>query len=741
MADVQELLRLAKEREANQGNTATTSNNISSVDTSELLLKAENKALEEKGFNPDGTIGEVPSEFVFDPERNQYVDTALIAKRELESGSIRGSTLQFLKGVPFLREYVDEIQGKTTKALGLGDTQAKIDTQVVRELDKQYKKQNPKTSLGLNVAGGITSTLPLISYGVPSYLTSRAPLLRKTILGGGTAGGIGALEGAISGYGMGENPDERGAKARSEGMFGGLLSTGLGGVSPSLGSIIKGGYSIGKDVLRGGRELTNKAVSNALNISQDATRILRDAIKTDDVSAIGRNLKAAGDDSMLAQGSPSLSSLLDVTSQSSGAAKSIANKGISEASNIMINNLSQTFDALLGSPVAKESLIKNLKKGSSSQTNTLYKNAYSTPIDYSGELGQKLLKLLKAVPDGAVKDANSLLKVDSALGNINPKQIKVTIRNGQPVFSELPSTTQLDYITRGLNNFADEGKGAFGGMSAKGSKFVSLSREIRNVLKELNPNYKIAVDNAADNIGRAKGINFGYDMLGKGVKRNDVLEYTKNASAPEIASVKQGVRSYIDDVLADVNRIASDPNQDSREIRKLLTILSSNSSRAKIVTLLGAKDGTTIMKKISEATSLLNLKANVSDNSKTFARQAVNETIKDLSDVSPLKKLLQGDPLKATQKLVQSITGATEEKASEESKKILKEITSVLTARSSSARTDLPATSTEILDLLARVNRNEPVTEEQARKIANALLSVSVPTTYFSATQQRNRPQ
>ena len=102
---------------------------------------------------------------------------------------------------------------------------------------------------------------------------------------------------------------------------------------------------------------------------------------------------------------------------------------------------------------------------------------------------------------------------------------------------------------------------------------------------------------------------------------------------------------------------------------------------------------------------------------------------------------MKGEPIQAAKKLVQSITGATDEKASEESKKILKEITSVLTARSSSARTDLPATSTEILDLLARVNRNEPVTEEQARKIANAVLSLTVPTTYFSATQQRNRPQ
>ena len=739
MSELERLLKLAEERAANQNNTATPSNNISSVDASELIRKAENRALEKKGFNPDGTIGEVPSEFVFDPQRNQYVDTALIAKRELESRSGRGSTLQALRGVPFLREYVDEIQGATTKALGLGDTQAKIDTQVVRELDKQFREQNPKTALGLNIAGGVGSTAPLLGFtGLPSFATASRPFLRNLLLSTGVATGLGATEGAISGFGMGETPEERGAKARTEGLLGGTLSGILGAISPAVGSTVKNVYSFGKDKLKGAQELTNKTVASALNISQDAARILRDAIRTDDVGTISRNLKASGDDSMLAQGSPSLSSLLDVASQSSGEAKGLASRRISEATNLMINNLRTSFDDLLGSPVAKDQLLKNLKKGSASKTDELYRNAYTTPIDYSGELGQKLLRLLKAVPDGAVKDANSLLKVDSALGNVNPKQIKVTVgKNGELSFSELPSTTQLDYITRGLNNFADEGKGAFGGMSAKGSKFVALSKEIRNVLKELNPNYRLAVDNAADNISRAKGINFGYELLGKGIKRNDVIEYTKNASAPEIASVKQGVRSYIDDVISDVNRIASDPNQDSREIRKILTLLTSNASRAKMVTLLGARDGTNLIKQISEATSLLNLKANVSDNSKTFARSVIKERIDELSNVSPLGKLLDLEPIAASQKLVKIITGRTDEKASEASKEVLKQITDVLTSRSSSARTNLPASSDEVLDILARVNRNEPVTEAEAQRIAKAVLAATVLPSFTIGTQQR----
>ena len=739
MSELQELIQKAKDLENAQINTATSADQSAPLNARQFIEKAKNLELQKKGFNPDGTIGEAPSEFVFDPERNQYVDTALIAKRELESGSGRGSTLQFLRGVPFLREYVDEIQGETTKALGLGETQAKIDTQVVRELDKQFREQNPKTALGLNIAGGITSSLPILRLtGLPSLAVGSSPFLRRTLLTSGGAGILGGTEGAISGFGMGETPEERADKARTEGILGGLLSTGLGLVAPAVGSTVKNVYSFGKDKLQGAKELTNKTVASALGISQDAARILRDAISGDDVGSIRRNLKAAGDDSMLAQGSQSLSSLLDVASQSSGAAKSIASKNITESTNIMINKLSDTFDNLLGSPVAKDQLIKNLKKGSSSKTDELYRNAYTTPIDYSGDQGQKLLRLLKAVPGGAVKDANSLLKVDSALGNVNPKQIKVTVgKNGELSFSELPSTTQLDYITRGLNNFADEGKGAFGGMSAKGSKFVALSKEIRNVLKDLNPNYKLAVDNAADNISRAKGINFGYGMLSKSVKRNDVIEFTKNSSAPEIASVKQGVRSYIDDVVSDVNRIASDPDQDSREIRKILTVLTSNASRAKMVTLLGARDGTNLMKQLGEATRLLNLKANVSDNSKTFARTLVSDTIKDLSDVSPLKALKQGEIPSAVKKLVQVISGATEQKQSQEAKNILKDITRVLTERSSSARTNLPATSDEVLDILARVNRNEPVTQDEAERLAKTALGILAPTVFTFETQQR----
>jgi len=82
MSELQDLIQKAKNLENAKNNIATSANQFAPFNAQQFIEKAKNLELQKKGFNPDGTIGEAPSEFIFDPQRNQYVDTALIAKRE-----------------------------------------------------------------------------------------------------------------------------------------------------------------------------------------------------------------------------------------------------------------------------------------------------------------------------------------------------------------------------------------------------------------------------------------------------------------------------------------------------------------------------------------------------------------------------------------------------------------------------------------------------------------------------------
>ena len=131
---------------------------------------------------------------------------------------------EFVRGVPFVGEYVDEAVGKISPKAG----------EAMRRTTEAMQRQRPGETTALNVGGGIAGSVPLALAGGPALIEKARGMGRGARVAiGGLLGAIGGgTEGAISGYGSGENPEDRLANARSRGIAGGALGGILGGSGP-----------------------------------------------------------------------------------------------------------------------------------------------------------------------------------------------------------------------------------------------------------------------------------------------------------------------------------------------------------------------------------------------------------------------------------------------------------------------------------------------------------------------------
>src|SRR5690606_9031963 len=101
------------------------------------------------------------------------------------------------------------------------------------------------------------------------------------------------------------------------------------------------------------------------------------------------------------------------------------------------------------------------------------------------------------------------------------------------------------------------GLGALGGQTAQGRSFANLSREIRDAAKDAVPEYAQALETAADPIRRSQATQMGYELLGPRIARDVAAREIVAMTGPERQALASGVRSRIDESVANVNRAVS----------------------------------------------------------------------------------------------------------------------------------------------------------------------------------------
>jgi hypothetical protein len=533
----------------------------------------------------------------------------------------------------------------------------------VRSNNAAAREQRPGAYMAGQVAGGAAATAPIAG-----------PVTAARTLGGAVAAGAagGATAGAVQGFAEGEG----GLKNR---LLSSATGAGIGGaIGGAIPAVAAGVGAVRRHVSDWSRSRAMQGqIADQLGVSPGAARLAADTIGADDIGAMRGNIAAAGPDAMLADAGPSAQGALDAAMQRPGSASRIGMKRIEARAADAMGKINKTLDDVLGKPQGAETVKAGVRQGTAAARTSAYEKAYAAPIDYAADQGRALEELLPRVPAKAINDANLLMQLDGDTS----RQIMATIADdGAVTYQRLPDVRQWDYIKRALDHAATsgEGQGALGGQTGLGRAYQGLSRTIRDNLRDAVPEYGDALETAADAIKRVQGVETGYTMLRAGTTRESVQDALKGMTGPEKDAVKQGLRDFIDDTLANVRSAVSDPNVDAREARKALGELNSRAARSKMGILLGS-DTAKIYKTLDEAGKALGLRAAVSQNSKTAARLAFGERSKELSEPGIIRSALSGRPIRATQRLAENVTGSAPEAVARRSDRLNAELTDLLT--------------------------------------------------------------
>lgn len=539
----------------------------------------------------------------------------------------------------------------------------------VRGKDKAVAEANPASYLAGQITGGVGTGVNLAKQGITltGRLAPNASLMARVSAGAAEGAAAGGAYGLGSGEGLADRLTQGGVNAAIGGVVGGAVPLAVQGVSSAYRGIAD-------------RIAANKAASRA-GVSPEVARMLAETLEADgSLSAQGRaNMARAGSEAMLADAGPNARSVLDASIQRGGQGTVLARGRIDERVGRGTRDLAKVLDGTLGQPKGITATRTGIREGSAAARQAAYDAAYAQPINYADPKAMQIEELVKGrVPGSAIRRANELMRAEG----LQSQQILARVADdGAVTFERLPDVRQLDYITRALNDVAAEadGAGKLGGQTALGRAYENLSRSIRGNLRELVPEYAVALDTAADPIQRAKAVELGSRILSPSMRRDEVASAVRGMSAAEKEALAQGIRSQIDDAVANVSRTVQDGNTTAREAVKAIKDLSSRANREKLTMAIGEQRAGRLFDEIDRIATSFDLRASVADNSKTFARQAVSGRIDDITSAGPVGTLAEGKPINAVQKIAQLLTGQTPERVTARQNQIYSQIADYLT--------------------------------------------------------------
>lgn len=584
-------------------------------------------------------------------------------------------------------------------AAGLGtliDRNSSFDQNLaeIRGNQGQAQQDNPKSYLGGQLAGGVAQGV----VAGPAILAN-APSMGARILGGmATGGGMGGLYGLGSGEGLQDRAVE-GAKGLGIGaLVGGAFPVAARGVSSAYTSIANA--------------LAGNAAAKSAGTTPEVLRMIGNVLDADGTRGpVGQaNMAKAGADAMLADAGPNAKAILDTAIQRGSVA---ARDAISTRTGKATSAIADALDNNLGAPEGVTAARSAIRTGSAPSRQAAYDAAYKAPIDYAAPGGRTIEEIVKTrVPQSAINEANALMRAE---GNSSKQILAKVADDGSVTFESLPDVRQLDYITRGLNEVADQadGAGKLGGQTAKGRAYSNLAQELRGHLKDLVPEYGNALETAADPIRRSKAVELGSKLFSAGTTRDQVDEAVRGMTQAEKDAVAQGVRSRLDDAMANVTRTIQDGDTPAREAIKAIKDLSSRANREKLEAVIGKEKAEALFSEVDRAATSFDLKASVAENSKTFARQATAAKVAQMTEPGAVGQALQGKPLKAGQRIAQALTGQTPEKITAKQDAVYSQLADILTRPAGQGQ--------QIFQALQKLGTTDQATKLMSDRIARAL--------------------
>ncbi len=593
-----------------------------------------------------------------------------------------------------------------------------------RALSAAQERQRPGESLGLNLAGGITSAAGLAA-AAPAKATAAAtkflagPTGMRTVpavlRGLATGAGLGAAEGAIYGSGEGTDPESRLAEAARGAKYGAAGGAAVGAVSPLVAK--------GADNLLNYVKRTDVAqIASFLGISKNAAKVIRNTFdQGGDITAATAALQKAGDEAMLADAGHAAQALLDAAKASGGNAGQIVTDAVEGRATRTNARLDGVLDEALGKydpEVGPRRTVEEIAERTRPARNEAYGKAYAQSIDWDDVTGQELQGVLERVDPSTLQEA--VTTANKLMRDVDPTvpPIKLTVgEGGRVAFDSPPGVMQLDLLKQGLQASAEAARGEFGKATPLSQLYSGQARDLRTSMSRI-PGYDDAVRIGGDKLAEERAYTLGRNLLKTNTEIEDVLlELGPEASQSALEAGRKGLRSYLGKLLGDVRTVASDPNRDAREVLELLKQTTTPNAKTKIAKLLPPDEALKLLKELDAAEQSVTVRTAVARNSATASRQAEMQSVEEITAPGMAGNLMAGEPINTTKALVQAVTGQTKEFSETQRQKIYQDVARALTEKKGeSART--------ALQYLNQAIAGQPLTAAQNAFLARELDAV-----------------
>jgi hypothetical protein len=518
----------------------------------------------------------------------------------------------------------------------------RYDAYAARERGKlnEFRDEHPVIAAGAEIAGAIP-TMMLPGMQGPQAAT----LMGRVGMGALTA----AAQGGVYGFNAGEGGFEN--RAINAGKTA-AISAPFGALTPAVGAGASAAWN---------RYLTSRAAGQA-GMPTPAYNILTRAMNADGSLAGpgAQRLQAAGNQAMLADAGPTGMTLLDTAVQRSGPAATAARTALDQRVGQASQTITNALDNTLGAPAGLNATARNIAQSTAGVRDDAYTAAYNSAINYADDTGRRVEEVLQRVPAGTMRDAIREANDEMRSNGVRNMQIRATIADdGTVTFGEMPNVQQLDEIKKALQRNARAAIDQYGRPTGEGLRARRLAAQLREAIGEAAPAYNEATRLGGDKIAMDEALDLGRRLMQPGTTREVVRDTVDGMSQAERSMVGQGIRAHLDETLANVKAAMTDTNMDAREAVKALKDLSSRAVREKVSAALGDAPARQLFAELDRAGMAFELRANVATNSRTFARQATDEAIKNQVEDGAINALRSGQPVNAGKRATELLLGRT----------------------------------------------------------------------------------
>ena len=636
------------------------------LDQKKALALAGARRRRAEGFgpqiSPDGSVNPMVAET---PNENGYSPSSVPL---LDPINAFGTALA--ENIPFVGKPLSDFGNQVDAAFASMVEGKPVTAEDRAKITQGEQDQFPAASVTGAIAGNVLPLAPLaatkagqVAFGLTGALPQRL--------------GMGALSGSLIAGGDQLIRSGDPEKIKDSMLWGGALGAAGGAAAPVIEDAL---FAIGRKFGMGPK-------TGAESLSRPSRdQLIRVMAGNGGLGESGAaNIRAAGPNGMLVDATPAAADVLDTALQRGGPGVVSAKAAVDTRANAANVQITKALDETLGRPRGVRETETGLRVGSAEARGNAYDTAYAKPIDYSSNAGRSIEGLMKRVPADAIRLANKMMQGEG----VESAQILAKIADdGTVTYFRMPDVRQLDYITRALNQMSKtgEGAGALGGQTDMGRIWGNVSKAIRGQVKAAVPEYATALQTAARPIEQREALLFGQNLLKPNVTRSEAIEGMRGMSEPQTEYVKAGARAYIDDVLANVRDVIANPNLDAQEAIRAVQMLTTRASREKLAFLLRSTDAANrLYGQLTQAAKSLELRAKTAAQSRTFGRGAVDEAIANAVDGGGVGAALRGEPIKATQRLIQSATGRDAAGVANLKDQVYAELANALTSRGGSA--------------------------------------------------------